>query len=78
MVQLLLNVGALSSYRGRTGCAGAIQVAKQEGHAAVAELIRSHVRNRTEMREEFPWLMDQEVEVQDWPDNYSELNEESK
>lgn len=45
MVQFLLNVGALSYDRGRTGYRGAIKKAETCGYFAVADLIRKHVTN---------------------------------
>lgn len=43
IVHLLLNVGALSGSPGQTGYDGAIEVAEECRHFAVADLIRQHV-----------------------------------
>ncbi|KAI0401767.1 hypothetical protein F4802DRAFT_618459 [Xylaria palmicola] len=44
MVKLLLNLAAHSYRRGTTGYAGAIDLAEESGHLAVAELIRDHIK----------------------------------
>lgn len=42
MVQLLLDVGAVSYLRGQTGYEGAIQAAKENGYLAVQDLLKRH------------------------------------
>ncbi|KAI0111515.1 hypothetical protein F4814DRAFT_422707 [Daldinia grandis] len=42
MVQFLLSLGALSHQQGRTGYDGAIHDAEQQGHFAIADLIRQY------------------------------------
>ncbi|KAL9112742.1 MAG: hypothetical protein Q9227_003045 [Pyrenula ochraceoflavens] len=49
MVQLLLNVGALSHCGGPSGYEGAIWLAQEAGHGAVADLLRCHERSKTSM-----------------------------
>ncbi|KAJ2986341.1 hypothetical protein NUW58_g5074 [Xylaria curta] len=44
MVKLLLSMAAHSHDRGATGYAGAIRLAAANGHFAVAELIREHIK----------------------------------
>lgn len=45
MVKLLLSCNALSHRRGEDGYDGAIFLAEQEGHLAVADLIREHAKD---------------------------------
>lgn len=45
MVKLLLSCNALSHRRGEDGYDGAIFLAEQRGHLAVADLIREHAKN---------------------------------
>lgn len=45
MVKLLLGADALSCRRGGTGYDGAIQLAEEQGHLAVADLIRQHAES---------------------------------
>ncbi|CAG9942059.1 unnamed protein product [Clonostachys rosea f. rosea IK726] len=48
MTKLLLNAGALSSHRGTTGYEGALWLAEDEGHNAVADIIRDHMLQKEE------------------------------
>lgn len=67
MVKLLLNMNALSQYRGSTGYDGAIRLAERGGHVAVADLIRKHAADhpgwvesgRQDFHEEdsLPWYL---------------------
>lgn len=45
MVKLLLNCNGLSHYWGKTGYDGAIQVARNAGYLAVADLISQHAED---------------------------------
>lgn len=56
MVQLLLNVNALSSERGETGYQGAIQNAESGGYFAIANLMRQHYANNAEIGIPNPYL----------------------
>lgn len=56
VTQLLLKVGGLSARPGTTGYEGSIMIATEEGHAAVAELIRQHTCLNEEQFKEDPGL----------------------
>ncbi|KAI0161076.1 ankyrin [Hypoxylon sp. FL1284] len=55
MVQLLLNVGALSGVRGQNGYQGAIERAERNRHYTIADLIRKHARKEEEHVQSDPW-----------------------
>ncbi|KAK2599652.1 hypothetical protein N8I77_011387 [Diaporthe amygdali] len=56
MVKLLLSYNALSYHRGETGYDGAILVAEEEGHVAVADLIRQHTEDADRSDTRNPYL----------------------
>ncbi|KAI3391277.1 hypothetical protein diail_7636 [Diaporthe ilicicola] len=57
MVKLLLNYNALSHYRGETGYDGAILAAEEDGHLAVADLIRQHAEDAHRWDNQNPQLL---------------------
>ncbi|KAL1869151.1 hypothetical protein Daus18300_005688 [Diaporthe australafricana] len=76
MVKLLLNCNALSHRRGETGYDGAIYEAEEQGHLAIADLIRQHARDAVMSDTENPYLSQP---ARDWRE-YGELgpDEESE
>ncbi|KAJ0109947.1 hypothetical protein J7T55_014749 [Diaporthe amygdali] len=56
MVKLLLSYNALSYRRGETGYDGAILLAEEEGHLAVADLIRQHTKDADRSDTRNPYL----------------------
>lgn len=56
MVKLLLSGNALSHRRGENGYDGAIFLAEQEGHLAIADLIREHAKDDQRCQLSNPYL----------------------
>lgn len=76
MVKLLLNCNALSDTRGETGYDGAINLAIEEGHLAVADLVRQHTKDAERSDTKSPYLSQP---ARDWHYGYElDPNEDSE